>query len=269
MRPRVIPVLLLKDQGLVKSRKFKDHRYIGDPINAARIFNDFKADELILLDIEATAQKRTISTRLTKEFGEELSMPFAVGGGINTLESIQQHITAGAEKVVIGTAAVENPGFIKQAAKRFGSSTLSVCLDIKSALFRGKRVSYRCASRVSGHKPADFARFMEDLGAGELIIQSVALDGLMTGYDLDLLEEVSLAVGIPVVALGGAGQISDLTEAHRRAHVSGVAAGSLFVYHGPRRGVLLNYPDRTRLGATFSEAYEKREGSAPEVSNAR
>lgn len=246
-RPRIIPVLLLSDEGLVKSVEFKKHRYIGDPINAVRIFNDLKADELVFLDIEATAQNRLISTGLVTEIGEESNMPFAVGGGISTLQDIQQIINAGAEKVIIGTAAVNNPDFIRQASETFGSSTICVCIDVKKKFLKGDRVYSNAGEKSSNYTPVEFAKLMQEKGAGEIIIQSIEKDGTMAGYDINLVKIISEAVTIPVIALGGAGNVSDLKNVHENAYASGSAAGSLFVYQGVKRGVLINYPDRAEI----------------------
>ena len=242
-RPRVIPVLLLKERALVKSIRFKRHRYIGDPINAVRIFNDLKADELAFLDIEASRAGRTISIDFVRTVGEEARMPFSVGGGIKSLEEIALVLAAGAEKVVINTYAVNNPEFVRQAADRFGSSTIVVCIDVKRRFFKGDRVWTHGGSRPTQFSPLEFAKLMAANGAGELIVQSIDRDGTMTGYDIELIRSVAGAVPIPVIALGGAGSEDDLAAGYREGGASAVAAGSLFVYQGKNRGVLINYPD--------------------------
>ncbi len=251
LRPRVIPVLLLADNGLVKSIKFKDYNYIGDPINAVRIFNDLRADELVFLDVKASGEKRLISTELIREIGEEANMPFAVGGGITSLEDIQKIISAGAEKVIIGTEAVKNPDFIRQAASAFGSSTICVCMDVKKKFLKGMRVHYLSGEKTSEYTPEVFAKLMEANGAGEIIVQSIENDGQMTGYDTALIRSISESVSIPVIALGGAGTSKDLKTAYKEAYASGVASGSFFVYQGNKRGVLINYPDRQELKKMF------------------
>ncbi len=241
-RPRIIPVLLLKDSALVKSIKFKNHRYIGDPINAVSIFNDLKADELVFLDIEASKNNRLISLDFVKDVGEEAAMPFAVGGGIRTLKDIRAIINAGAEKVVINTYAAQNPNFIREAAEVFGSSTITVCLDVKKKLFRSERTWIVGGSRSTDYTPVELGRLMAKNGAGEIIVQSIEKDGTMDGYDLDLIKSVADAVDVPVVALGGAGSLEDLTAAFETGGAHGLAAGSLFVYQSRQRGVLINYP---------------------------
>lgn len=242
-RPRIIPVLLLKNLGLVKSTRFKKYNYIGDPINAVKIFNELKADELVFLDIEATKQNRLISLDFVRDVGEEANMPFAVGGGVNSLKDIQKLIQAGAEKVIINSAAI-NPGFIESAAKEFGSSTISVCIDYQKKLFGGIKSWIHAGTKSTQYTPLEFALNMQNSGAGEIIMQSIERDGTMTGYDLEMLKSISQAVTIPVIALGGAADLKNLSTAYKETHVNGLAAGSLFVYQGANHGVLINYPDR-------------------------
>jgi imidazole glycerol-phosphate synthase subunit HisF len=241
-RPRVIPVLLIKNNALVKSVGFKDFRYIGDPINAVKLFNDFKADELVFLDILATNQKRLISLDLIKNVGEEANMPFAVGGGIRTIEHIREIINAGAEKVIINSFAAENPDFVHIVSETFGSSTIVVCIDVKKKMFSGVQTWIHNGSKPTGYTPEDFAKLMEQKGAGEIIIQSIERDGQMMGYDIDLIKKISETVKIPVIALGGAGSVEHLKKAYTEGYANGLAAGSMFVYHGQHKGVLINYP---------------------------
>ena len=250
-RPRVIPILFLKGQGLVKSVKFKDYRYIGDPINAVKIFNDLKADELVFLDIIASKEKRTISLDFVKNVGDEANMPFAVGGGIRTIEDIKKIINAGAEKVIINTFAIENPNFIRQASDVFGSSSIVVSIDVKKMLFGKKQVYVLGGSKSTGIEPIDFAKKMEEKGAGEIIINAIDHDGVMEGYDLELVRKISKAVTIPVVAAGGAGSLCDFGSAVNSSFASAVSAGSLFVYHGRRKAVLINYPTFEEISNIF------------------
>lgn len=250
-RPRIIPVLLLKGNGLVKSVRFKDFRYIGDPINAVRIFNDFKADELVFLDILASKEKRSISLDFVKNVGDEANMPFAVGGGINNIASIRDILHAGAEKVVIGTEAALHPSFISQAADAFGSSTITVCIDVKKKFLGKEQVWITNGSKGTGVSPEDFALKMQEQGAGEIIIQSIERDGTFEGYDLELIHSVSSCVTIPIIALGGARNFTDYKEAIEKGYASAVAAGSRFVYHGPRNAVLINYPSAEEMKELF------------------
>lgn len=246
-RPRIIPVLLLKNLALVKSVRFRKHKYIGDPINAVGIFNDLRADELVFLDIEASRNNRLISVDFVRTVGEEAHMPFAVGGGVRSIDDIRSLLKAGAEKVVINTYAGEKPEFIKQASETFGSSAIVVCIDVNKRVFQGQKTWMSCGSRSTGLSPVDFAQLMEANGAGELIVQSIERDGTMSGYDIDLISSVAKAVNVPVVALGGAGSKADLIEAYRQGNANGVAAGSLFVYQSAKRGVLINYPERNEI----------------------
>lgn len=250
-RPRVIPVLLLRDKGLVKSVQFKDHRYIGDPINAVRILNDLRADELILLDILATREKRVISPDFVRRIGDEANMPFAVGGGIRRLNDIKSVINAGAEKVIINSYAFENPDFIKAASEIFGSSTIVVSIDVKKNFWGKEQVYTASGTRSTGMTPVVWAQLMQEKGAGEIVISSIKHDGKMQGYNWKLVKEVSEAVEIPVVALGGAGSLDDLQKAFAESYASAMAAGSLFVYHGPRKAVLVNYPNQNELLKLF------------------
>ena len=246
-RPRVIPVLLLRDGALVKTRAFRRPRYIGDPINAVRIFNDLRADELVFLDTRASREGRTISLDFVRKVGEEADMPFSVGGGISTLEGIRAILGAGAERVVLNSSAALDPAFVRRAADAFGSSSVAVCLDVKKDLLGRARTWTHGGSRSTGLTPEEQARTAEEQGAGEIIVQSIPRDGTMTGYDLELTARISRGVTIPVVALGGAGSVEHLRQGHRQGHASGLAAGSMFVFQGPHRGVLIHYPDRAEL----------------------
>lgn len=250
-RPRIITTLLLRNLGLVKTVGFKSPKYIGDPINAVKIFNDLKADELVFLDILASKEKRVVSLDFVLKVGDEANMPFSVGGGIRTIADIRSILRAGAEKVVISTFAAETPSFIYSAAKEFGSSTITVCIDVKKKVLGKQQVYIYGGSKSTDMNPVSFAKIMEENGAGELIINSIDRDGSMVGYDIELIRAVSDSVTIPVVALGGAGKLEDLNGAVKDGHASAVAAGSLFVFHGPRRAVLINYPQPEELRNIF------------------
>jgi len=242
-RPRIIPTLLLKDQGLVKSIQFKNHRYIGDPINAVKIFNDKKVDELVFLDIEATKQNRLISLGFVEKVGDEANMPFAVGGGIKTINDIRKILERGAEKIVINTAAIENPDFIKEASSTFGSSTIVICVDIKKSFIGKNLFVNKSGMKKTRIEPVEFATMVERYGAGEIILQSIDRDGTYSGYDVDIIKEVAIAVSIPVIALGGANNYESMLNVVKYGYASAAAAGSIFIYHGPRKAVLINYPN--------------------------
>jgi cyclase len=241
-RPRIIPVLLLHKGGLVKSVKFKDHVYIGDPINAVRIYNDLNVDEIALLDIDAAKENRSISVDLIREIGEEANMPFSVGGGIGDVDTIKHIIQAGAERVILNTHAVNNVSFIQEASDAFGASTIVVCIDYKKSFFGGNQVYIKGAAQKTGMQPIEAAKLAEANGAGEVILQSVDRDGTMAGFDLETIEQVNRELTIPVVALGGAGQLSDFENLYKTTGINGIAGGSFFVFQGKHRGVLIRYP---------------------------
>lgn len=251
-RPRIIPVLLLKKLGLIKTVQFKNPRYIGDPINAVRLFNDMKADELIFLDILAHAEGRCISSDFIKEVGDEAKMPFAAGGGITTLNQIEEVLKSGAERVVLNTVAAENPSFVGEATRNFGSSTIAVSIDIKKKFLGKQQVYSQGGKSATGRDPVEFAKLMEAEGAGELFITSIEKEGMMQGYDFELIKKMASAVKIPVVAHGGAGNYEHFKKAVQESHASAVAAGSRFVYHGPRNAVLVNYPNPQEIQNIFN-----------------
>jgi len=250
-RPRVIPCLLLRNKGLVKSTKFKDHKYVGDPINAVRIFNAKEADELIFLDISATHEQRRPPLALIEKIGNEAYMPFTVGGGIRTIEDIRILLSLGAEKVAINTAAVENPAFIREAADVFGSSAIVVSLDVKRKFFGKYGIYTYSGTRNTGLEAVNFATEMAKSGAGEIMLNSIDHDGVMGGYDIDLIRQVANAVTIPVIACGGMGSLEDVAAVVNEGNASAAAAGSYFVYQGRRRAVLINFPTQKQLSNIF------------------
>lgn len=249
-RPRVIPVLLLKNNGLVKSINFKNHRYIGDPINAVKLFNDLMADELILLDIDATKENRIISSDLIKEISEEANMPFAIGGGIKKIDDIEKLLKLGADKVIINSEAYKNEYFIKEASDYFGSSTIIVSIDINKNFFGYRKVYIESGKTNTKIDPLTYSIKMENLGAGELFLNSIYNDGKMLGFDLELINKISNSLSIPIIACGGAGNLNDLVLAYDNM-ASAVSAGSLFVYQGSRKAVLINYPSQIELENIF------------------
>jgi imidazole glycerol-phosphate synthase subunit HisF len=252
-RPRVIPVLLLKNKGLVKTVRFKNPRYIGDPINAVKIFNDLKTDELVFLDITASNENRCISAQLVKDIGDEAYMPFAVGGGISSVEQIGQLIAAGAEKVVLNTYAGLDPRFVEKAASIFGNQSIIVSIDLKKSLFGTTHAYLMGGTKKTETKINVFLKEIENAGVGEILINSIDKDGTMSGYDLEMIREITRLTRVPVIACGGAGSINDLREAVINGGASAAAAGSLFVYHGARNAVLINYPEMNVLNNLFKE----------------
>jgi cyclase len=237
---------------LIKTVKFKNPTYLGDPRNTVKIFNDKEVDELVLLDTTATLEKKKPNFDLILEIVSEAFMPVAYGGGIRNLEDAKRILSLGVEKIVINTYAVENPSFITEAARQFGSSSVVVCIDVKTRFFGKPTVYIKSGCKSTHIDPVDHAMHMEQRGAGELIINSIDRDGTMSGYDLKLIRMVSSRVSIPVVACGGAGIVKHLGEAVKQAGASAVAAGSLFVYHGRHRAVLINFPEQQLLQDIFS-----------------
>lgn len=216
LRTRVIPCLLLKNKGLVKTAKFRQPKYVGDPINAIKIFNEKEVDELIFLDTTATIENRRPPIKLISQIATECFMPFCYGGGIRSVEDIAELFTLGVEKVAINSQAVENPALIKQAAELFGSQSIVVSIDVKKNWFGKYRVWTHGGSKASKLDPVDFAVQMQDMGAGELFLNSIDRDGTMAGYDIDLIKQVSEAVRIPVIACGGAGSLDDFADAIKK-----------------------------------------------------
>lgn len=242
-RPRLIPVLLLDRNGLYKSQRFKDHEYVGDPINAVRIFNDARIDELVVLDINATRENRCVDLDWVKKIAEEADMPLAIGGGISTVEQMKAMIALGVEKVVLGTLPIVNPDEVKKAVEVLGSSSVVVCVDLKRNS-AGEWSGYYANGQRSIHQDVPtYLRQLQDLGVGEIIIQDMDADGRQCGYDQELFATLSKSLSVPVVACGGAKSVQDMLDLYKNTNVSAMAAGSLFVHKGKWRAVLINYPD--------------------------
>lgn len=250
--PRVMPCLLLKDGSLVKTVKFKDPGYIGDPINAVRIYNEKEVDELIFLDITATSEKREPPYKVLSEIASECFMPVTYGGGVKNIEMIRQILALGIEKISINSQAVEDPDFVRVATEKFGSSTIVVSIDVRKKLFGKYEVCIHGGKKSTGLDPVSFARDVEKMGAGEILLTAIDRDGTQEGYDLELIKSVTNAVGIPVIACGGAGKVDDFRMAVKEAGASACATGSLVVYFGRNRAVLINFPERKKLNEVLS-----------------
>lgn len=244
---RVIPCLLLKNGGLVKTEKFKNAQYVGDPINAVKIFNDKEVDELIFLDITASSEKREPPFELINRLATECFMPFCYGGGIRNIETIRRILKLGVEKVAINSYALENPAFIREASKYFGSSTIVVSLDVKKNLFGNYQLYSRTVKDMPRQDPVSFAVMMAEYGAGEILVNSVDADGTMAGYDLKLIKSITSRVDIPVISCGGAGSLEHFEQAVKVGGASAVAAGSMFVFYGKHKAVLITYPDANTI----------------------
>ncbi len=250
--PRVIPCLLLRSRGLVKTTRFKDPTYLGDPRNTIKIFNEKGVDELVFLDITATTEKRGPNFELISEITSECFMPLGYGGGVRNLNQMEKLFKLGVEKVSINTYAAKNPMFISEAARVFGSQSVVVSLDVKRNLLGKYEIMVEAGKRKSGLEPVTFAKQMEEAGAGEIMLNSIDRDGTMQGYDLELIRRVTSAINIPLIACGGAGSNEDLVQAVKQGGASAAAAGSIFVFHGRNRAVLINFPKRNELERIFN-----------------
>ncbi|HEY5469200.1 MAG TPA: AglZ/HisF2 family acetamidino modification protein [Bacteroidales bacterium] len=248
---RIIPCLLLRNNGLVKTTKFKDSVYIGDPINTIKIFNEKEVDEIFFLDIDATKLKKEPPYELIHNLASECFMPFAYGGGINSLQQIEKIIKSGAEKIIINSQAFLKKTFVKEAVNQFGSSTIAVSIDVKKEFFKGNIVYIKGGTQSTGKNAVDYVREMENEGAGEIMINSIDRDGVMEGYDVELIKSISKSVRIPIIACGGAGKLDDFRVAVKNGGASAAAAGSFFVFHGKRRAVLITYPSYSEISKLF------------------
>jgi cyclase len=252
LRTRVIPVLLLKERGLVKGQQFKNHKYVGDPLNAVKIFNEKEVDELVFLDISATDENRGPDFDLLADIASEAFMPFAYGGGVKTVKQVERLFSIGVEKAIINTAAFLDFKFVKESVMVAGSQSIVVSMDIKKSLLGSYEVYVNNGKIKTKLDPATYAKKMQDLGVGELIVNSIDREGTSKGYDIKLLETVSNAVEIPVIGLGGAGCLQDLADAKNQTNVSGLAAGDLFIFYGKHKAVLITYPKYIELEKLFN-----------------
>ncbi len=245
---RIIPCLLWKGAGLVKTVRYRDPKYIGDPINAVRIFSDKEADELLLVDVEATGKGYEPRFAEIEGIVSEAFMPIAYCGGVRTVQHARQLVRLGIEKVAVNSGALERPALISEIASEIGSSSTVGVIDVRKPLFGRPSVWSHSRRKVSIADPVAYAKELQRLGAGEIVLNSVDRDGTMQGYDLDLVARVAEAVDIPVVALGGAGSVQDLGRA-LASGAAGAAAGSLFVFQGPHRAVLISFPGRREFAS--------------------
>lgn len=253
MIPRIIPSLLLSNGGLVKTVGFRDPRYVGDPINAVRIFNDKEADELVLLDIRATVEGSGPDEAAIAEIAGEAFMPVAYGGGVRDLATATRLIQLGVEKIVVNAAAVEDAHAVARIADHLGSTTLVVSIDAIARPDGSHEVVTHAATRRTGVDVRAHAEAMARLGAGELLLTSVDRDGTRSGYDTRLVKSVAAIVDVPVIASGGAGSLEDLATVVREGGAAAAAAGSLFVFHGRHLAVLITYPSYEARAALFGD----------------
>ena len=253
LRPRIIPCLLIHNGGLVKTTQFGKPKYVGDPINAVKIFNEKEVDELMVLDIDATAKGHEPNYELIKSLAVECRMPLCYGGGIKTADVAEKIISLGVEKVSLSSAAVSSPHVISECAKRIGNQSVVVVIDIKkSGLFKRNDIFTHNGTRKTNTPIVEFLDKIQSLGAGEIVINSIDRDGVMKGYDIDLIKQVHANIKIPLTVLGGAGSLNDLEELISEFGIIGAAAGSLFVFKGKYRAVLINYPNEEEKNRLFS-----------------
>lgn len=246
MRIRVIPTLLLHKGGLIKSIKFKNYKYVGDPINAVKIFNDKEVDEIVVIDISASKEKRGPDFSQIIEIASEAFMPMAYGGGITKIEEIKEILFSGVEKVIINKAAHINPALITEAARLFGSQSVVISIDVKKNFFGRYKVYIDNGMQKTEFSPVVFAKKAVELGAGEILLNNIDNDGTYSGYDTGLIKEVAQSVPVPVIAIGGAGSVDDFKKA-KDSGASAVAAGSMFVFQRPHQAVLISYPSQNQL----------------------
>lgn len=241
--PRIIPCLLVHNKGLVKTTKFKDPKYVGDPINAVKIFNEKEVDELIVVDIDASRYGKEPDYRMIENLATECRMPFCYGGGIKTIAQAQRIFSLGVEKIAVSSVAIENPQIISDMAKRVGNQSVVVVLDIKKKTLSNRYELYiHNGTKPTGIDPVSFAIEMQKLGAGEIVVNSIDQDGVMKGYDMNLINKIREVINIPITVLGGAGTLEDIGGVIHKHGIIGAAAGSLFVFKGKYRAVLINYP---------------------------
>lgn len=244
LRPRIIPCLLIHQKGLVKTVKFKEPKYIGDPLNAVRIFNEKESDELLVLDIDATIENREPDYKMIEKLAAECKMPLCYGGGVKTVEQSQRIFALGVEKIAISSGAITRPELVSEMAMRVGSQSVVVVVDVKKTILSRKYEVYtHNGKKNTGKNPVKFAADLEKLGAGEIVINSINRDGMMTGYDILLIESIWNNISLPVTALGGAGSLEDIGNLIAKFGNIGAAAGSLFVFKGIYKAVLINYPN--------------------------
>lgn len=257
LRPRIIPTLLLHDRGLVKTVNFKTPKYVGDPINTVRIFNEKGVDELAFFDIDATVQNKEPDYILIEKLANQSRMPLCYGGGVKTVEQAQRIFSLGIEKIALSSAVIQNPVLVTQIASRVGSQSVIVVLDVKKKLFGGYEIFTHNGKKSTGVNPFKFANELEHLGAGEIIVNSIDQDGMMRGYDFTLIDKISETISIPLTVLGGAGSFVDVKKVIDRYGIIGVSAGSLFVFKGPYKAVLINYPSQVEKNKTFNINYSE------------
>ncbi len=247
LRKRIIPILLLKDDELIKSTKFKDHQYVGDPINAVRIFNEIKVDEIILLDVFKSKNNLDLNYEIIKDIADECRMPFTYGGGIKNLKQVEKLFLIGVEKISINTTALENEQIIKSLSKVYGSQSVVISIDIKEDFFGNKRIYNSSKKKFLKINIIDQIQKYIDLGAGEILINNVSKEGTLNGFDFSLLKLLNKKLNIPIIVNGGINSYKEINLILGNENIDAVGVGAFFIYYGPHRAVLISYmPDDER-----------------------
>ena len=244
LRPRIIPSLLIHDLGLVKTVNFKNPKYVGDPINAVKIFNEKGVDELAIFDIDASVLGKEPNYKLIENLAQQSRMPLCYGGGVKTVQQAQKIFSLGVEKIALSSGICQNPSLVTEIAEKVGSQSVIAVLDVKKTFFGDYEVYINNGKKATGIDALQFVEKLEILGAGEIIINCIDQDGMMRGYDLNLIDKVRRKITIPLTVLGGAGSLDHIKEVINAHKIIGVAAGSLFVFKGKYKAVLINYPNQ-------------------------
>lgn len=247
LKARVIPCLQLIDDSLVKTVKFDNHGYIGDPINTVRIFNELEVDELCFLDIRASVQNREPNIELLHQIADECFMPLSYGGGVRSFEVAQKILSIGFEKIVLNTCAYRTPNVVKKISEHFGTQAVIGSIDVKKSMWGKYQVYINDGTEKLSIDPVQWAQKLEELGAGELLVTSIDRDGTWSGYDIDIVKKISQSVKVPVIANGGAGNVKHIGDVIKNGHASAAALGSMVVYQKKGMGVLVNFPDKHLL----------------------
>ncbi len=242
LTPRIIPCLLVHNKGLVKTVKFKDAKYVGDPINAVKIFNEKETDELMVLDIDATVENKEPDYKMIEHLATECRMPLCYGGGIKTVEQATIIFNLGVEKIALSSAAIENPQLVANIAKEVGNQSVVVIIDVKKKMFGGYDIYTHNGTKKTKLDLENLINKLQSLGVGEIVINSIDNDGVMNGYDLSLIEKIKPLINVPMTVLGGAGSLNDIKTLIKKFGIIGCAVGSLFVFKGKYKAVLINYP---------------------------
>ena len=263
LNPRIIPCLLVQNKGLVKTVKFSSPKYVGDPLNAVKIFNEKSVDELIVLDIDATNKQREPDFKMIENLAMECRMPLCYGGGINNKDQALRIFELGVEKIAISSAALENPKIVSEIAGIVGNQSIVVVLDVKKKKFsNGYNLYTHNGEKKAGSNPIEIARKVEALGCGEIVINSISHDGMMIGYDHKIIDRIRDVVSIPITVLGGAGSLKDIGQMINKYGIIGVAAGSLFVFKGKYKAVLINYPNPDEKESLIKKYYNYETNTA-------